>query len=98
MLISIATKIVRLPVESLLDSYLEAVWGDGEKMNERLHIRTNLILGICVLATTSVGIGSIARAYKRGQPQSSGPVQKEKRVNKTTHVLPKQMRTSLKRR
>jgi hypothetical protein len=55
-------------------------------MNERLHIRTNLILGICILATSSVGIGSIAGSYNRGQPQSSGTVQKEKRVIKTTHA------------
>src|SRR6266545_1374452 len=69
-----------------MDSYLEAVGSDREKMNERLHIRINLIVGICILATSSIGIGSIARADNRGQPQSSGTVQKEKRVIKTTHA------------
>ncbi len=54
-------------------------------MNERLHIRTNLMLGIFILASSSVGMGSIARAY-RGQPQSESTVQKEKRVIKTTHA------------
>jgi len=44
------------------------------------------MLGICILATSSVGIGKMARAYNRGQPQSSGTVQKEKRVIKTTHA------------
>lgn len=68
-----------------MDSYLEATGVKRRDMNEGLHIRTNLMLGIFILASFSVGMGSIARAY-RGQPQSGSTLQKEKRVIKTTHA------------
>jgi hypothetical protein len=55
-------------------------------MNERFHLRTNLMLGICILAGFSVRNCSIALAYDNGRPESRNSVQKEKRVIKATHA------------